>query len=157
MEIRRERACDHQEVYKLIQASFSGAEHAEGNEQDLVQALRKSSAFVPELSLVAVEDNRIIGHILFTEVRINSTVQRRGVGQALMREGHTLAAQMGYGFSVVLGSSGYYPKAGYVPADVYGIEPPFDVPRENFMALSLQGEAEPLHGMVMYAPEFFSV
>ena len=44
-----------------------------------------------------------------------------------------------------------------VPADVYGIEPPFDVPRENFMALSLQGEAEPLHGMVMYAPEFFSV
>lgn len=170
MEIRRERACDHQEVYKLIQASFSGAEHADGNEQDLVQALRKSSAFVPELSLVAVDDNRIIGHILFTEVRINNTVQlalaplsvhpgyqRRGVGQALMREGHKLAAQMGYEFSVVLGSSGYYPKAGYVPADVYGIEPPFDVPRENFMALSLQGEAEPLHGMVMYAPEFFSV
>jgi predicted N-acetyltransferase YhbS len=64
-----------------------------------------------------------------------------------------MAAQMGYGFSVVLGSDKYYPKAGYVSAEQYGIKAPFDVPIKNFMALDLQGDLRKLNGTVEYARE----
>lgn len=53
--------------------AFAGAQHSDGNEQDLAAALRKSKSFIPELSLVAVEDDRIAGHILFTRALVNHT------------------------------------------------------------------------------------
>ena len=56
--IRQETPADHAEIYSLIQTAFASAEHRDGNEQDLVDALRKSEAFIPELSLVAQLDGR---------------------------------------------------------------------------------------------------
>ena len=73
--IRQETPADHAEIYSLIQTAFASAEHRDGNEQDLVNALRKSEAFIPELSLVAQLDGRIAGHILFTKARIVNTTQ----------------------------------------------------------------------------------
>ena len=70
MYIRQENAKDHREVYGLIKEAFASAEHANGNEQDLVDALRKGEAFIPELSLVAVSDEKIVGHILFTKAKV---------------------------------------------------------------------------------------
>ncbi len=67
--------------------------------------------------------------------------QRRGIGLALMETGHDAARRLGYGYSIVLGHPRYYPKAGYVPAGLYGIRPPFDVPGEAFMALRLSSGA----------------
>ena len=54
--IRQETPEDYKEVYELIAEAFASAEHADGNEQDLVVALRKGNSFIPELSLVAVSD-----------------------------------------------------------------------------------------------------
>ena len=54
--IRQERPEDYDAVYRVIQEAFRNAEHTDGNEQDLAAELRKSSSFIPELSLVAVED-----------------------------------------------------------------------------------------------------
>ncbi|WP_330396606.1 GNAT family N-acetyltransferase [Blautia sp. An81] len=70
MEIRQEIEKDYEEVYKLVKEAFETAEHADGNEQDLVEALRKGSAFVPELSLVAEIDGELAGHILFTRTKV---------------------------------------------------------------------------------------
>ena len=53
MQIRKETSTDYDTVYQVIQQTFEQAEHADGNEADLVTALRKGSAFIPELSLVA--------------------------------------------------------------------------------------------------------
>ena len=53
MEIRQEQPKDYKAVYHLVQQAFSQAEHRDGNEQDLVEALRKSDAFIPALSMVA--------------------------------------------------------------------------------------------------------
>ena len=167
MKIRQEQEKDYKEVYELIQKAFAEAEHSDGQEQDLVEALRKGEHFIPTLSLVAEEDGKMLGHILFTKINIGDEkelalaplavlpeYQKRGIGSALIEEGHRIAKSLGYHYSVVLGSENYYPKMGYIPAVKYGIVAPFDVPTENFMACKLCEEEVNICGVVQYAPEF---
>lgn len=167
MLIRQETLNDYKEVYELITEAFATAEHADGNEQDLVAALRKGNAFIPELSLVAEVDNKLAGHILFTKAKVNNDIvlvlaplsikpqyQKQGIGTALIAEGHKIAKELGYQYSLVLGSAAYYPKVGYIPAEQIGIEVPEGIPTENFMAIKLQDDAKPISGAVAYAKEF---
>ena len=167
MDIRQELPADYEEVYQVVKEAFAGAEHSDGREQDLVAALRKSSSFLPELSLVAVEDGRVVGHILFTKARVGSAqvlalaplwvlpeYQGRGIGLALIRQGHETARKLGYRYSVVLGHPGYYPKAGYIPASRYGIKAPFAVGDETFMAVCLDGAGGSLDGVMEYDEAF---
>lgn len=166
-EIRQENVNDYNEVYNVVKEAFEKAEHSDGDEQDLVVRLRKSGSFVPELSLVAQTEDKIIGHILFTEIKIGSSAelalaplavlpeyQRKGVGISLIREGHRIAKSLGYNYSVVLGSPKYYSKEGYIPASKYNIKPPFDVENEFFMAVKLNENAEPVSGTVQYDKAF---
>ena len=133
----------------------------------MVNALRKGDAYISELSLVAESDGEIVGHIMFTKATVGKhTVlalaplsvapeyQRQGVGTALVKEGHRIAREMGYEYSVVLGSENYYPRFGYVPAAELGIKPSFDVPSENFMAYKLKDSALSICGILKYAKEF---
>ncbi len=165
--IRQAELKDHNEIYSLVKAAFESAEHADGNEQDLVNALRMGDSFIPELSLVYEQDSKLVGHILFTKANVGNTpvlalaplsvlpeYQRQGIGLTLIKAGHKIAKNLGYEYSVVLGSETYYPKAGYAPADTFNILPPFDVPRENFMACKLRENATAIHGTMQYATEF---
>ncbi|MDE6259940.1 MAG: N-acetyltransferase [Oscillospiraceae bacterium] len=167
MKIRQERETDRAAVYEVIKAAFASAEHSDGNEQDLVTALRNSGAFVPDLSLVAEEDGNVVGHILFTKADVDGhTVlalaplsvlplyQQQGIGLALMAEGHRIAKELGFDYSVVLGHAEYYPKAGYCPASRFGIKAPFDVADENYMAVKLNPDAKELHGVMRYYAAF---
>ena len=167
LEIRQETKNDYEEVYNLVKKAFETAEHSDGNEQDLVVDLRKSNNFIPELSLVAIQDSKIVGYILFTKIKIGESeeialaplgilpeYQRKGIGRALIKEGHRIAKNLGYHYSIVLGSEKYYPKFGYVPAINYGIMPPFDVSYENFMAIKLNDTDKEIKGIVKYAKEF---
>ena len=70
MIIRKETMKDYSSVEKVITQAFLGAEHTDGNEAQLVAALRKSEAFIPELSLVAERNGEIIGHILLTKAHV---------------------------------------------------------------------------------------
>lgn len=167
MIIRQERPADRVLVYDVVKTAFSLAEHADGNEQDLVDMLRKSAAFVPQLSLVAEDNGKIVGHILFTEITVNDSIQlalaplavlpeyqRQGIGAALITQGHETARTLGYGYSVVLGSERYYSRFGYLPSEQYGIKPPFAVPREKYMVCKLREDAPKISGTVRYAKEF---
>lgn len=167
MFIRKETSKDYETVYSVIKSAFANAEHADGNEHDLVVALRKSEAFIPELSLVAEIDGNIAGHIMFTKAYVEDTAvlalaplsvlpeyQKIGVGTALIKSGHEIAKNLGYGYSVVLGSEKYYSRFGYLPARTFGIKPPFDVPKENFMAFKISASAPHIHGFIKYAEEF---
>ena len=167
MLIRKEEPKDYDIVYSVVKAAFQHAEHSDGNEQDLVNALRKGDAFIPDLSLVAEMDGKIVGHIMFTRAKVEENTvlalaplsvlpkyQRRGIGVSLINAGHKIANELGYVYSIVLGSQQYYPKSGYLPADKFGIMPPFDVPSENFMACKIKEDAPGIHGTVKYAKEF---
>lgn len=167
MFIRKAEVKDYETIYSVVKCAFDSAEHADGNEQDLVNTLRKGNAFIPELSLVAEMDGKIVGHIMFTKAMVgDKTVlalaplsilpeyQRKGIGTALVREGHRIAQELGYGYSVVLGSEEYYPRMGYIPAEKFGIKAPFDVPSKNFMACRLNADEPNIIGIMKYANEF---
>ena len=165
--IRQEERQDYVEVNNLIKTAFDTAEHSDGTEQDLVIKLRESDAFISRLSLVSIINEKIVGHILFTTVKIGDTTQlalaplsvlpsyqRQGVGLSLIHEGHKIAEELGYDYCIVLGSEHYYPKAGYLSAKEYGIYPSFEVPSQNFMAIRLNPNAQKITGTVEYAKEF---
>ena len=167
MLIRKEEPKDYEIVYSVVKDAFDSAEHSDGNEQDLVNALRKGESFIPELSLVAEINGKIVGHIMFTRAMVGRDAvlvlaplsvvpkyQRKGIGIALIKEGHKIADELGYKYSIVLGSQRYYPKVGYLPANTFGIKPPFDVPDENFMVYKIKEGAPDIHGIVKYAKEF---
>lgn len=167
VEIRQEGQKDYEEVYRVVKTAFEMAEHSDGNEQDLVVALRNSDSFIPELSLVAVKDDKIVGYILFTKIKIENheeialaplavlpEYQKQGIGSMLIEQGHKIAKKLGYHYSIVLGSENYYPKFGYIPATQYGIQAPFDVANENFMAIKLNEADTEIKGVVQYAKEF---
>ena len=167
LEIRQENENDYTQVYTVVKKAFETAENCDGNEHNLVVTLRNSDSFIPELSLVAIKDNKIVGHILFTKVKIGNyeelalaplavlpEYQKQGIGSQLIEEGHKIAKKLGYHYSIVLGSEKYYPKFGYIPAINYGIMPPFQVENENFMAIKLNETDKEIKGVVKYAKEF---
>lgn len=167
MIIRKEERNDYEAVYEVIKKAFEGAMHSDGTEQDLVVRLRDCEAFIPELSLVAEINGTVVGHILFTKVEIGDTVQlalaplavlpeyqKQGIGQALIQAGHKKASELGYEYSVVLGSELYYPRFGYEPASNYGIRPPFYVPSTNYMVCTLQENVREVAGGVIYSEPF---
>ena len=75
LEIRKETENDYKEVYNVVKTAFETAEHSDGNEQDLVNELRNSDNFIPELSLVAIENNKIVGYILFTKIELGNNTE----------------------------------------------------------------------------------
>lgn len=167
MHIRQEQPADYDSVYQVVKEAFASAWHSDGTEQDLVVALRKSDAFIPALSLVATKDNEVVGHILFTRafvgtqevlalapLSVRPVCQRNGIGLALMEQGHKVAAELGFPYSVVLGHAKYYPKAGYQPASRFGIKAPFEVQDENFMAIKLVETNENIGGIIEYNKAF---
>ena len=147
--IRQEQIKDYEAVHKVVELAFRDMEDSDHNEPFLVDQLRQTDAFIPELSLVAEVDEEIIGHILMTKVEIvseNKSVtslglapvsvlpeyQNRGIGSALIREAF-----------------------GYKQAIDSGIEFPFDVPHEYCMAIELRPKSlKDVQGMIQYAKPF---
>jgi putative acetyltransferase len=163
--IRVEKPEDIDAVRVINERAF---EHPD--EADLVDELRRNSPDL--LSLVAVVDGEIVGHILFSPVKIEGdgrTIkgmglapmavlpehQRRGIGSALVREGVSRLDQRGCPFVIVLGHPQYYPRFGFVPASRYDIRCEWDVPDEAFMILILKGSALcGISGIAKYRGEF---
>ena len=70
MIIRKEELKDKEEIYNLVKEAFKNAEHSDGQEHNLVNKLRNSESFIPELALVAEDNEKIAAHIMYTKVHI---------------------------------------------------------------------------------------
>ena len=145
MLIRAEEEDDHASVYAIHHAAFETA--AEAN---LVNALRERAR--PLISIVAENEEQVIGHILFSPVTLSEHPrmklaglapmavlpehQRLGIGSALVREGLNQCRQLGFEAVVVLGHPEYYPRFGFTPASNFGIDSDYGVPDNVFMVMA---------------------
>jgi putative acetyltransferase len=166
--VRWERPDDLAAVRQVHERAF-GRPH----EADLVDALRMRGKAI--LSLVAVEGDRVVGHILFSPVTIESgdrtlsalglapmavlpERQRHGIGSRLVQAGLVECRNARYDCVVVLGHPAYYPRFGFVPASRYGIKSEYETPDEAFMIWALdEGVLRNREGLVRYQPEFRGV
>jgi len=118
---------------------------------ELVNDLLEDETAKPLLSLVAELDGKLVGHILFTMVRILPERQKlsvqilaplgvagdyqgKGVGSSLIREGLKILAESGVDLVFVLGHADYYPKFGFQTAGQSGFEAPYLIPSEHAAA-----------------------
>lgn len=163
--IREERGENFAGVRRVEELAFGRPDEA-----NLVDLIRANEGVT--LSLVALEGEEIVGHVLFSPVTITDrdqvfegvglgpvavlpSHQKKGVGSLLCRNGLTQLADMGHKIAVVLGHSTYYPRFGFKPAHSYGIRCTWNVPPEAFMVMELQpGALEGVTGLVEYGPEF---
>lgn len=145
-QIRPETPSDFPQIFELIKNAFATADYSDHQEQFLVERLRKDSTFLPNLALVAEnEQGEIVGHIVFSEALIGDEkdgkkvlalaplsvcpdYQQQGVGTALIHHAHKIIETLNYPAVVVLGHPDYYAKFGYENAKEFGITAPFDVP-----------------------------
>lgn len=173
--IHQESSNDIIKVSKIIEEAFKNETYSDHKEHFLVDRLRKSSAFIPELSLVAEFENRLVGHILLTKIKIKNNnetseslalapvsikplYQKRGIGKALIIEAHKTAKTLGFKSIVLLGHEDYYPQFGYELTRKYGITLPFEAPEKNCMVISLtKNGLQNVHGIAEYSKEFFEI
>ncbi|MGB3106344.1 MULTISPECIES: GNAT family N-acetyltransferase [Sphingobacterium] len=174
IKIRQEKSSDPTIVFELIRIAFENEQYSDHQEHILVEKLRKRAEFIPQMSIVAEVEGEIVGYILLTKVQIIDKenqkafdslalapvavlpqFQGQGIGGKLILAAHQIAKELGFGSVVVLGHADYYPKFGYVPASVYGIQFPFDVPDENCMIKELTDNSlKGIQGTVHYPEEF---
>lgn len=158
-------------IKKMIYRSFLDEPHSNHTEQDSVETLTKTSAFVPHLSLTAKLDDKIVGYLLLYPIglkgpsalnalglaplSVDPEYQQQGIGSALLREAHK-RAKRSFDLITLVGHPTYYPKFGYEPAHKHNIVFPFDLPQEILMVKLLK---EPLdlsatHKIVYPSPYF---
>ncbi|MEW6505119.1 MAG: N-acetyltransferase [Chloroflexota bacterium] len=166
--IRPETPADIPAIHLVNQLAFG-----RDNEARLVEDLRLYEAFI--LSLVAQWNDEIVGHILFTPVSVTDgaqpwtaaalgpmavlpAFQKQGVGSALIRHALDLLKSAGHEIVFVVGHPQYYPRFGFKPARLYGIQWEVEVPEEVFMVLELHENAlAGKRGIVQYHPLFNGV
>ncbi len=167
--IRPEQPDDDAAIRQLHRRAFP-APHGEAV-ATLVARIRDSDRYVPELSLVAVLDDRLVGHVLLSyfdlemgfekrtvlglsPLGVDPDCQRSGVGRALVASVLEAADQMGEPLVVLEGVPAYYPQFGFLPAHEMGIAFPEHVPLAAAQARPLLSNDSSLRGRVVY-PEAF--
>jgi len=153
LKIRKSTESDLNDVLDIETQAF-------GNEKGpeivgLVNGLLVDPTAMPLLSLLAVNDDQTIGHILFTKARITYSkesisavilaplavipdTQCQGVGGQLIEEGLRLLSESGVELVFVLGHPDYYPRHGFKPAGALGFEAPYPIPDEHANAWMVQ-------------------
>jgi putative acetyltransferase len=156
-DVRAERPEDIAGIRAVHLAAFPGP-----GEADLVEALRASDAWLPDLSVVAVEDGQVVAHallsrvILVTEdgdvpalalgpVAVLPERQKQGYGSATIREALNRRADQAV---IVLGDPAYYGRFGFVPGADFGITGTYMSFREAWQVLPPVAGTKP--GEVLY-------
>jgi putative acetyltransferase len=163
LEVRRERA-EVTAVRAVHRAAFAG-ESGEPVEVGLVDALRADAGWLPHLSLVAVVDGEVVGHVVATRATVDGAPalgvgplgvlpphQGRGVGTALMYALLGAAQARDETLVALLGEPEYYARFGFRAAEDLGVRSPEPAWGRYFQALALTDAAP--SGAFRYAAPF---
>lgn len=172
MLVRRELAGDAASIRAVTAAAFARPGEDVPVEAPLVDWLRASPAWIPELSLVAVDpdgddDSRVAGHVLCTRGTVGTAPvlalgplsvrpdrQRRGVGTALVHAVLGAADALGEPLVALLGSTAYYPRFGFRLASEFGITPRRPEWAAHFQVRTLTAYVPALRGEFAYPEPF---
>ncbi len=164
--IREEGPADREAIHEVNNLVFGQA-----GEAVLIERLRDAEAL--PISLVAEEDDQIVGHIAFSPARIAGAetirvlglgpmavlpdYQNQGIGSAMVEGGLAVARAMAQDAVIVLGHVPFYPRFGFAPASRYGLSCKFGG-GDAFMALELTaGALADCAGLAHYHPAFDEV
>jgi putative acetyltransferase len=166
LKIRPETEADRAAIWTVNEEAFG-----ETVVPELVEVIRASARFVPDLSLVAEIDGQIVGHVMLSYVDLEPGSHRvlqvgplavlppyqlRGIGSALMAEAIRLADGRGEPLLLIEGSPRYYGRFGFTRSDERGIEsPPAAHGPQYFMVKPLEAYDSGLRGQAIYPPETF--
>lgn len=169
--IRPEGSGDADGISRVVAAAFGSSAEA-----DLVEAIRASDNFIPELSLVAELDGQIVGHVMVSFVGLDAAGrhrripslsplavdpghQRQGIGSALVGAVCAAADRRGEPLIVLEGDPAYYGRLGFEHSVRHGIEIvlPTWAPPEAAQVRLLKAYDPSLTGRVVYPPAFDAV
>jgi putative acetyltransferase len=168
--VRPERPEDVEPIGHVLKLAFGRV-----NEAELVERVRATPYYVPDLALVAEDEGEIVGHALWSYVELQTDEeslavlalaplavrpdrQHEGVGVALVEAGLEAAAERREPIALVLGYPRYYGRFGFEPARAHGISPPSpEIPDDVFMVKLLPGYDGRPRGRVVYPPAFDGV
>lgn len=154
MIIRTETENEFNQIYDLVKIAFQTAKVSNGKEQDFTIELRSSGNYIQELSLVAEEEGKLVGHVMLTKTYITNCESKfealllapisvllesrnKGIGSELIKESFRLAKKLGYTVVFLVGDPAYYQRFGFRPAVNFGIKHTYEIPDENVMACEL--------------------
>lgn len=178
--IRPEHPSEFEIIRELVRRTF--AEHtgySDGTgEAALIDEIRQSSFYKPELAFVALLDGKIVGHFMFTDFPLSPTPQggydpsakcdllmlapvsvhadyyRQGIGETMLRKGLEIARQLDYKGINVEGDYHFYNRFGFVTSTEYNIHAtsgfPLDEPRCMMVQESRPGSLSGVSGYIVY-------
>jgi len=164
--VRQENQKDAEGIAIVNRCAFGGETEAQ-----LVDAVRQSKSFIPELSLVAEVGERMAGHILLFRAHLDRegkqidvlalapmsvvpSQSHRGIGSSLMEAATAKAAALGHKAIVVIGHPNFYRRFDFEKAVKWGIHCSLPVPEESVTAKELVRGALDGGGLLRYPPEF---
>jgi len=167
--IRSENPKDYDVIYEINKQAFNGEIEAK-----LINTIRNSNNFIPDLSLVALKDKKIVGHILLSQAKIKNKeaekpililapiavlpeFQRQGIGSLLVKTGLEKCKNLNHNIIVLVGYPDFFSRFGFLPARNKGLEPSLkgDIPDEAFMVCELEKDVlKRIKGLVEF-PSYF--
>ena len=178
--IRPEEHKDYKSIVSLILRSFrEGTDYSDGTDIiALVEEIRDSRYYIPELSFVAELDGEIVGHFLFSHFPLSATEKgghgdgtdsgivmlapvsvhadhfRQGIGSTMLKMGIEKVKKAGYKGITVEGNFRFYNKVGFRTSSEFGIFPtsgyPMTEPRCMMCQETYPGALKGIGGYIVY-------
>ena len=143
-------------------------------EARLVSAIRGSADFIPDLSLVAELNGRIVGHLLLSKVKLQlgagskvvlalgpmsvvPSQSHRGIGSALIQAAIDRAKDLRYAAIIVAGQPDYYERFAFLPAATWGLSSNLRLPADALTAMELVPAGLKGGGQVIYPAPFAEI
>lgn len=178
--IRLEEPKDYKDIINLVLRSFKeGTSYSDGTDiLALIEEIRASDYYIPELSFVAELDNKIVGHFLFSKfplspaaeggqgtaeetnivmlapVSVHADYFKQGIGKTMLTMGIDKVREKGYKGITVEGDFHFYNRVGFKTSSEYGIYPtrgiPMREPRCMMCQETYENSLRGINGYIVY-------